>query len=83
MTKTVGISNNTPYCPYHSPILRLEVSIVSGHGQTPMERFLVEHPSEQPSFFLQDDTGKISTWKECLCRAIMEADKREVAEGGE
>ena len=80
MTKTVRTSNDPPLCPYHSPIPCLKVSIVSGHEQTQMERFLAEHPSEQPSFFLRAVTGKLSSWKGCFRRAIVETDKRELAE---
>jgi hypothetical protein len=54
-------------CPYHYPILHLEHTPTSGYGQSPMDRFLTESPSEQSSLFRRPDTGKLTTWKECLC----------------
>lgn len=73
MTKaTTGARTpNVPlYCPYHDPIIRLEVYTVGGHRQTPMEHFLAEDPPEQSALFYRADTGKLSTWKGCLCSAI-------------
>jgi hypothetical protein len=73
MTKTTAETrtpHDPPYCPHHNPILGLEVCGVSGHGQTPMGRFLAEPPSEQSSLFYRADTGKLSTWKGCLCGTV-------------
>src|SRR5882757_4832017 len=69
-------------CPYHNSILNLEYTPMSGYGQSPMERFITESPSEQSSLFRRPDTGKLSTWKECLCGNSSTAGKQESAGKG-
>ena len=54
-------------CPYHAPILNLETLHSKSYGQTPMERLLAGHASEQGSLYCRPDTGKLSTWRDCTC----------------
>ena len=61
-------SSQQPTCPYHAPILNMNLTQSSrGQGLGPMDRFMAEGSSEQSALFNRADTGKTSTWRECTC----------------
>ena len=61
-------------CPSHglfyhgSPDPRLQL------GPSPMERYLEEGSAAQHALFVRADTGKLSTLRDCTCRARIEAE---------
>lgn len=61
-------------CPYHGPILQMKASLYrQGQELSPMERFLLDSPSEQYSLFHRPDSGDMSISKGCLCKSLMQA----------
>ena len=44
-------------------------------GFKPMDRFMTESAAEQASLFVRPDTGRLSTSKDCCCKAFVEDQK--------
>ena len=66
-----------PTCPYHGPIIHM----IPNHsqksdGQSPMNRFLAEGPSEQSALHVRADTGQLTTSRGCTCYREMEGGGR-------
>lgn len=45
-------------------------------GPSPMERYLEEGPAAQHALFVRADTGRLSTVRDCTCRAHIDAGSR-------
>lgn len=55
-------------CPHHDSIPEAPaMTRRQGWGQTPMDRFLAEGPTEQSALFNRPDTGRLSTSRGCTC----------------
>lgn len=65
--------NRYVYCPYHGVTIQMPIPLYrQGQQLGPMERFLAEGPSVQPSLLIREDNGRLSTARECGCRARIE-----------
>jgi hypothetical protein len=54
-------------CPYHRIAINGNHGGPAGQSLEPMNRYLVEGPSEQYAVFHRPDTGEVSIDKGCLC----------------
>ncbi|KAH7408164.1 hypothetical protein DE146DRAFT_605398, partial [Phaeosphaeria sp. MPI-PUGE-AT-0046c] len=59
-------------CPYHTRILS---SNPNAHttNMTPMDRFFAIGAAEQSAMFIRDDTGYLSTKRDCTCQGTHNA----------
>ncbi len=67
------LQTNYVLCPHHGLFHYAASASRSQRDSTPIERFLGEGPATQSAFFVRPDTGRLSTMRECGCRARIEA----------
>jgi len=68
LTQQLGLD-----CPYHGPILRLQVTQDNPKREIyPLDRLMCHSPGDQPALFIRPDNGQISIFKGCSCIDVMD-----------
>ena len=69
-----GLQTSCLLCSYNGLFFHASPKSRPQPEPTPMERYLEEGPAAQHALFIRADTGRLSTTRDCTCRARIEAE---------